>query len=126
MDEKGFDDINVVPLVDVMLVLLTIVLTTATFVAMGAIPVKLPRAEGDAAAHIETRSITIDRAGLVFLDTVPVAVEQLTAALDATDRSTHIMIRADRDLALQFFVEVLETIKKMGFNSVSLQTENSP
>ena len=42
MDEKGFESINVIPLVDVMLVLLTIVLTTSTFIAMGAIPVQLP------------------------------------------------------------------------------------
>jgi biopolymer transport protein ExbD len=37
MDEKGFESINVIPLVDVMLVLLTIVLTTSTFIAMGAL-----------------------------------------------------------------------------------------
>ncbi len=41
MDEKEFDYLNVIPLVDVMLVLLTIVLTTATFVVTGRIPVDL-------------------------------------------------------------------------------------
>ena len=44
MDEKEFDYMNVIPLVDVMLVLLTIVLTTSTFIATGAIPVELPKA----------------------------------------------------------------------------------
>ena len=41
MKSSGFDYINVIPLVDVMLVLLTIVLTTSTFIAAGAIPVEL-------------------------------------------------------------------------------------
>ena len=44
MDEKAFDYLNVIPLVDVMLVLLTIVLTTSTFIATGGIEVQLPKA----------------------------------------------------------------------------------
>jgi len=44
MDEKEFDYINVIPLVDVMLVLLTIVLMTSTFIATGTLPVELPKA----------------------------------------------------------------------------------
>lgn len=44
MEEKEFDAINVVPLVDVMLVVLTIVLMTSTFIASGSLSVELPRA----------------------------------------------------------------------------------
>ncbi len=44
MEEKSFDYMNVIPLVDVMLVLLTIVLTTSSFVVSGVIPVTLPKA----------------------------------------------------------------------------------
>lgn len=47
MDEKEFDYLNVIPLVDVMLVLLTIVLTTSTFIATGGIKVELPKASTD-------------------------------------------------------------------------------
>jgi len=42
MEDREFKDINVIPLVDIMLVLLTIVLITATFVVQGSIPVNLP------------------------------------------------------------------------------------
>jgi biopolymer transport protein ExbD len=44
MDEKPFETLNVIPFVDIMLVLLTIVLTTANFIATGRIPVALPLA----------------------------------------------------------------------------------
>ncbi|MCK5884900.1 MAG: biopolymer transporter ExbD, partial [Alcanivorax sp.] len=44
MDERGFESINVIPFIDIMLVLLTIVLTTSTFIATGAIGVQLPKA----------------------------------------------------------------------------------
>ena len=61
MDQNGFDSINVVPLVDVMLVLLTIVLTTSTFVATGAIPVALPKAENSITETLPSTTIEIDR-----------------------------------------------------------------
>ena len=57
MDEKGFDGINVIPFIDIMLVLLTIVLTTATFIANGTIPVNLPKAESSDAAG---RGVTVE------------------------------------------------------------------
>ena len=41
MKEKEFDYINVIPFIDIMLVLLTIILTTSTFIAQGAVPVEL-------------------------------------------------------------------------------------
>ncbi|MFG1375241.1 biopolymer transporter ExbD, partial [Xanthobacter oligotrophicus] len=44
MDEKPFETMNVIPFVDIMLVLLTMVLTTASFIAVGRIPVSLPQA----------------------------------------------------------------------------------
>ena len=68
MDEKAFDYLNVIPLVDVMLVLLTIVLTTSTFIAAGSIQVELPKAstsEVTTAPH--PRSVSIDKEGRIWL-----------------------------------------------------------
>lgn len=126
MDEKGFDSINVVPLVDVMLVLLTIVLTTATFIAVGSIPVQLPKAENGSTTETKARNITIDRRGAIYLDDTVLNLEELVASLTPVDRTTPIQIRADHQLALQFFVDVLEALKQLGFASVSLQTERAP
>ena len=61
MDESGFESINIIPLVDVMLVLLTIVLMTSTFIAVGAIPVELPKAESSTSAALQTTTVEIDR-----------------------------------------------------------------
>lgn len=44
MDDKPFESLNVIPFVDIMLVLLTMVLTTASFIAVGRIPLSLPHA----------------------------------------------------------------------------------
>ena len=125
MDEKGFESINVIPLVDVMLVLLTIVLTTSTFIVMGAIPVQLPKAESGETIKSVATTIVIDRQGVIFLDDNPLMPEGLRQNLIPLDRNHPILIRADRFIQLQIFVEVLDIVKGLEFKKVSLQTEDS-
>ena len=124
MDDNGFDSINVIPLVDVMLVLLTIVLTTTTFVAVGAIPVELPKAQNSSTETVKAITIEIDKKGSIYLDKVPSNILQLQQSLDQLERSQPILIRADRNIALQIFVNVMDILKGLGFSKVSLQTES--
>ena len=123
MEEKEFDYINVIPLVDVMLVLLTIVLTTSSFIATGMIPIDLPKVVKSQGEMLRTQTVEIDRQGNIFLNTKPISLMELKAAMDDQNRNVPILIRADRNIALQGFVEVLDIIKTMGFKRVSLQTE---
>jgi len=123
MDEREFDVINVIPFIDIMLVLLTIVLTTSTFIAQGTIPVDLPRASRDQAEALRTQTIDIDRRGTVFLNARQVELPEMCVVLQEVRRETPILIRADRALALQLFVDVMDAVKNLGFKRVSLQTE---
>ncbi len=124
MNEQEFDTLNVIPLVDVMLVLLTIVLTTSTFIATGSIQVNLPKAEqAEAALLAQPRSIVVEKDGRIWLDEKQLDLEGLAAALDSIPRDTPLLLRADKELALQSFVEVYERIKALEFTSLSLQTE---
>lgn len=123
MDEKEFDYINIIPFVDIMLVLLTIVLTTSTFIASGGIPVNLPKASRSNQELIKTRTVEVDRAGTIMFDGHIVTTANLRDVLRPLDKNTPFLIRADRDIALQGFVDVLDTIKNAGFSRVSLQTE---
>ncbi len=123
MEEKEFNYINVIPLVDVMLVLLTIVLTTSTFIAAGVIPVELPRASKNHAETLKTQTIDIDREGKIYLNARPVSIEGLKESMQPLKKDLPILIRADRTLALQIFVDVIDAVKNLGFKKVSLQTE---
>lgn len=123
MEEKEFNYMNVIPLVDVMLVLLTIVLTTSTFIASGVIPVELPRASKNQAEILKTQTIEINREGQVYLNAQPVTIDGLRESMQALGREIPILIRADRTLALQIFVDVIDVVKNLGFKKVSLQTE---
>lgn len=124
MNEQEFDYLNVIPLVDVMLVLLTIVLTTSTFIATGALQVHLPKAEhATASPSAPSCTIVVDRAGQIWLDGEQRSLDELTAGLEAMPRHTPIVLQADRELRLQAFVEVYERLRLLGFTSLSLQTE---
>ncbi|MGQ9570617.1 MAG: ExbD/TolR family protein [Thermodesulfovibrionales bacterium] len=123
MEEKEFDYINVIPLVDVMLVLLTIVLTTSTFIASGMINVSLPKASAEHKEILKNQVISIDRGGTVYLNSFPVTLDELENKMLLLDKITPILIRADRDIRLQVFVDVLDIINNLGFRKVAIQTE---
>jgi len=123
MGEKEFDTINVIPFIDIMLVLLTIVLTTSTFIARGGIPVQLPSAERSDSDLLRTAVIEIDRNGMVYFQSRQQSLADLQAQLQELDRETPLLLRADRNLLLQEFVDVLDLVKRLGFSRVSLQTE---
>ncbi len=127
MNEKEFDYMNVIPLVDVMLVLLTIVLTTSSFIASGMIPVDLPQTEKGSVKNQqhEQEIIEINRQGEVFFSSKKVSIEELKKKVGELSQDTEILIRADREISLQIFVSVLETVKQQGLEKILLQTEVS-
>jgi len=122
MKEHEFDYINVIPFVDIMLVLLTIVLTTSTFIATGVIPVELPKVAKKHEDTLKTRTIEIDRIGQIHADGRQVTLDELSVVLGKDSREVPILVRADRDVTLQVFVDVIDLVKRMEFRKVSLQT----
>ena len=126
MDEQEFNQMNVIPLVDVMLVLLTIVLTTSTFIATGVIHVELPKAQSAVTTDTtKNKIIEIDKDGVIYHESKPVSLEELKEEMATCLREMPVQIRADRDIPLSLFVEVMDTIKGLGFTKLSLQTEAS-
>ncbi len=126
MEEKEFNYINVIPLVDVMLVLSTIVLTTSSFIATGMIPLDLPKVVKSQGEMLRTQTVEIDRQGSLFFNARRISLDELKGRLEDRNRNQPILIGADRQIALQGFVDVLDLVKKLGFKRVSLQTEERP
>ena len=118
MDED-IDGINVVPLVDVMLVLLTIVLATATFVATGRIPVDLAQARQAAPARQEPLVLTLTRDQRLYLNDRP--VDDLESILGVASRNAPVLVRADGGLELRAFVALADRVRGLGFQDVNLE-----
>ncbi|MEN6318395.1 MAG: biopolymer transporter ExbD [Syntrophaceae bacterium] len=122
MEHRPIDYINVIPFVDIMLVLLTIVLTTSSLIASGMIPLELPTATQNQSNILKTQTIEIDRTGQIFTNGKPTSLFDMQSILNPMSRKIPILIRADRTIDLQWFVDVLDVIKIMNFERVSLQT----
>ena len=123
MEDRGFDFMNVIPLVDVMMVLLTIVLMTSTFIASGAIPVELPKVTQDQKAVIKTAMIVVDNQGMIYFESTPTNRQGLKEKMNALGRETPVLVKADRYVAVQACVDVLDLLSGSGFKKVGLQTE---
>jgi biopolymer transport protein ExbD len=119
--QRDIDQINVIPLVDVMLVLLVIVLTTATFISSGQIPVNLAKAK-----EVGTRTdapiiITLTADGTLFLNDRTIPEGGLKGALTVEPRASAVIVRADKVTLLERFVSVVDEVRGLGFQQVSLE-----
>jgi biopolymer transport protein ExbD len=119
--QRDIDQINVIPLVDVMLVLLVIVLTTATFISSGQIPVNLAKAK-----EVGTRTdapiiITLTADGTLFLNDRTVPEGGLKGVLTVEPRESAVIVRADKVTLLERFVSVVDEVRGLGFQQVSLE-----
>ena len=119
--QNELNQINVIPLVDVMLVLLVIVLTTATFITTGHIPVDLAKATEAGDRKDVPLVITMTPDGKLFLNEDPVTREELTRRLQAHPPHSLVVVRADRVTILERFVEVVDQVRGLGFDQVSLE-----
>ncbi len=124
MREKSFDSINVVPFIDIMLVLLTIVLATATFIQTGAIPVKLPETSSSTAQQVEGVVVTISKDSKIYVNNKQVNINEIAALLKEHDpKNTFITIWADKQAAIQPLAELMGYLKEHKFEKVNLQIE---
>jgi biopolymer transport protein ExbD len=123
---KPISTMNVIPFIDIMLVLLAIILTTATFVAQGKIPISLPQAaQADQPATESSIEITITRDGQLFVDERPVLLNDLADALAPLPGHTAVALRVDEQAAFQHFVGVIDRLKSHRLDNVSIITQRN-
>lgn len=120
-------EINVTPLVDVMLVLLIVFMVTAPLLKAG-VPVELPDSRAKALAEADGPvSLTLSRTGEVWIDDIPVAPGELGARLaalpiGADGKPKPVTLRADKALDYGRVIAVMGELNRAGFNSIALVT----
>jgi biopolymer transport protein ExbD len=125
MDDKPFETLNVIPFVDIMLVLLTMVLTTANFIATGRIPLALPQASQTKVEKHKDITIEISASGALAFDSAPVAKDELESRIKALPADTSFLIRADRTTQFQNFVDVADLLKRLNFAKIAVQIQST-
>ncbi len=121
---KRFDQINVIPFIDIMLVLLAIVLTTATFISQGRLHIDLPKASSKqslAESH-QTVRLAIDGDETLFYQETPVTLEMLKERVSLLDNNTKVIFSVDQSVPFQQFVHVIDLLKQQRIERLSILT----
>lgn len=119
-------EINVTPMVDVMLVLLIVFMVTAPLLTVG-VPVDLPKSGArQIVGQDEPLVVTVNKAGEIFLQDSKLAADELVPRLTAITenrKDARIFLRGDKDIAYGMVMTVMGSLNKAGFNRVALITE---
>lgn len=119
-------EINVTPLVDVMLVLLIVFMVAAPLLSVG-VPVELPKTDAKALpAEEEPITITVNADGLVYIQDTEIALDDLAPRLEAISVNGYderIYLRADEDSDYGAVIKVMARVNAAGFSNLGLVTD---
>jgi biopolymer transport protein TolR len=125
-DRGTMSQINVTPLVDVMLVLLVIFMVTAPMMQQG-VQVNLPKADTKALpSKEETVVVSIEKSGRVFINTAEVTAADLQSKLNgmfAGRSKKEVFLKADQDVPYGAVVKAMADIKAAGIERLGMVTE---
>ncbi len=121
---KKFDEINVIPFIDIMLVLLVMVLTTATFVKQGIIPVELPTAKKATKEKPKKElTLSIKSNGDIYIEKEKIDKKELLKRLSTIPKEQVVVLRSDKNAKFQDFVTVMDALKKIGHENLYIVTK---
>ena len=124
--DKPYDDINITPMLDLAYVLLIIFIVMTTAAVQG-IKVNLPKAsDTPSLAKPKTVAITITDDGKIFMDAVPVTLDELAQKLKqkkAADPELPVVVRGDGTTQYQNVVDVLALLSQLNITQLGLVTQ---
>lgn len=121
---QTMNEVNMTPLIDLTFLLLITFIITMPLVEQG-IPVNLPKGKTQSIEQKESRSITVDVEGKVFLDKNPVTMDELAGqmkSLSASEPETPVLVRADEKLHYGKVVEILRILNDAQITRMALVT----
>ena len=123
-NRRRFDQINVIPLIDILLVLLVMVITTATFIKQGILPVDLPQAKSaDKKEEKKEIDVYITKDGTYHLDKAPISLKELEKRLSMIPKETSVVLRSDKESTFENFVAVMDILKKLNHKELYIVTK---
>lgn len=124
---KRFDTINVIPLIDVMLVLLAIVLTTATFIANDSLDIALPDTENTQSytppTDLPVIQLAINHKNQYFADDALQTFAQIEQQLAKLSKEQAIILRVDKQSDFGSFVKLVDSLKGHSLNNLTILTQ---
>ncbi|WP_373018081.1 biopolymer transporter ExbD [Thiomicrorhabdus sp.] len=126
---KRFDSINVIPLIDVMLVLLAIVLTTASFIVKDNLNIELPETQSTQSyvPPVDEKPVKfhIDQNNVFYLNEEPQEMASIDGFLARLDKKQSIVIQVDKSADFGSFVKLIDALKAQQLNNLTILTKAS-
>ncbi|WP_243140654.1 TonB system transport protein ExbD [Pelistega ratti] len=121
---KKFDEINIIPFIDIMLVLLAIVLITASFISQGKIQVNVPKASSTVAFKSDdlAKLLTVTDKGEIFFNDKPIDIESLEKEIASWDKAQKVTLKVDASATFQDFVTLTDIMAKNDIKNVAIVT----
>ncbi|RAX58431.1 TonB system transport protein ExbD [Helicobacter monodelphidis] len=118
------DGLNIVPFIDVILVLLAIVLSLSTFIAQGEIKIALPKAQTEKlSSDSKSVELKIDKKGQLYLDNVLTNLEEISNYIQQLQRQEWIYLVGDKESPLDSFIQVIIILKRYQHENFKIITE---
>ncbi|NOK31341.1 TonB system transport protein ExbD [Helicobacter pylori E48] len=120
------DGLNIVPFIDVILVLLAIVLSVSTFIAQGKIKVSLPNAKNAEKSQPSDQKVvvvSVDDHDNIFIDDKPVNLEALREAIKQIDPKILIDLKSDKSSRFETFISIMDILKEHNHENFSISTQ---
>ncbi|MDE6886601.1 MAG: TonB system transport protein ExbD [Helicobacteraceae bacterium] len=118
------DGLNIIPFIDIMLVLLAIVLSTATFISQGQIKINIPKSSSASKIDNEKKvQILLDSANKYYFENKETSLETLKNEINKIDSDTLIELSSDSEATFQAFVEVLDILKEKNHEKFQIQAK---
>ena len=118
------DGLNIVPFIDIMLVLLAIVLSVSTFIAQGHIKVNLPSSSSSQTPQEDKKvTVKVDSESKIYLDDVAVSKEELESEISALDKNDMVVLENDKDSKFSSFISIMDVLKRAGHEKFAIVTK---
>lgn len=121
---KRVEGINVVPLIDVMLVLLTIVMTISSFIALGKLELKLPTASTSTQLEQKRFDISINAKKEFFVNSKKIEKDELITKLGEVKTSDTVSVSVDKSVPYEEFIFVVELLKEKNIEKIGMVVAN--
>lgn len=127
---KRFDNINVIPLIDVMLVLLAIVLLSASFIVKDTLNIDLPDTQNTQTytppTDLQVTHLSIDATNTFFIEETATTFAELREHLQQLPKNQAITLSVDKQSEFGTFVQLIDLLKGQSLNNLSILTEADP
>ena len=119
------EPLNIVPFIDIMLVLLAMVLSISTFIAKGEIQINLPKSKTASAPQEAPaqKIVQVDASGSYFLDSEKLSFEELSSAIAKLSPEEPVLLRVDKDSTFDRFIQVIDLFKSNNHENFRIATE---